>query len=204
MKNTRFIIPAICFFASVAFGAPGADDTPKTYQFNGRAFLQARHLEEGPVETFEYVRKGENLTNWTELVTHQRVTATGPLDQIGFRADSYVQFLREQLARDNSAQPTQWNLLYSSKDSAAFLIRFNATDAYSAQVMVGLVLAGGSNTINVVQWALKTDAVDADTGSKEQASWVDLLVKQAREVGATKPAALPAPVLPPAGPPLAK
>jgi hypothetical protein len=185
--------PALAFMSAVLL-MRGADAPPlsapstdgeviaavqKTIEHDGQVFELANSTSRNNVATDEYVVAGEKITEWTQLITVQRLTLAKPT-----RTDEFLAYFRKQMqAEDGSSL----EILKQGELASVFAVRFPKSVRNDEQVMICLAFTDSANAavLNIVQYALKPTRVSIDLAEMRIRSWRDKFVAQAVEL--TKP-----------------
>jgi hypothetical protein len=148
----------------------------KTVEHDGQVFELTNSTTRNNVATDEYIVAGEKITEWTQLVTVQRLTLSKPT-----RTDEFLAYFRKQMqAEDGSSL----EILKQSEAASVFAVRFPKSDRNDEQVMICLAFSDSANAaiLNIVQYALKPTRVSVDLAEMHLRSWRDKFVAQADEL----------------------
>jgi hypothetical protein len=151
----------------------------KTVEHDGQVFELANSTSRNNAATDEYIVAGEKITDWTQLITVQRLTLAKPT-----RTDEFLAYFRKQMQTEDGSS---LEILKQAEAASVFAVRFPKSDRNDEQVMICLAFTDGGNAavLNIVQYALKPTRVSVDLAEMRIRSWRDKFLAQAGEL--TKP-----------------
>jgi hypothetical protein len=153
--------------------------TRKTVEHDGQLFELANSTSRNHVATDEYIVAGEKITEWTQLITVQRLTLAKPT-----RTDEFLAYFRKQMQTEVGSS---LEILKQTDAASVFAVRFPKSDRNDEQVMICLAFtdSGNAAVLNIVQYALKPTRVSVDLAEMRIRSWRDKFLAQAGQL--TKP-----------------
>lgn len=156
-----------------ATNGPTSAADRKTIEHAGQTFELATSSARENVATDEYVLTGEKITQWSQLVTVQRLTLAKTT-----AADEFLAYFQKRLQAEEGSTA---EVLKQSPKVSVFAVRFPKSERNDEQVMICLVLADPeqSNVLNIVQYALKPSRVPAQLAERQLRAWRDRFVAQA-------------------------
>lgn len=172
---------AVCLVSSTAFlraeEAPATpaqeaqQEHPKILQ-DGNTYVFSGSSKTANVETEEYVLEGEQITNWSQLVTMQRLS----LSHAG-TVEDFCTYFAKRIAQEGSGRV---DIVKKGPRGTVFVASFPASAANEEQIMLCLVLQGKtSNDLMMLQFAIKAGKVSKDVAAAVMKGWRDRLCAQA-------------------------
>jgi hypothetical protein len=130
------------------------------------------------VETDEYAAAGESLSNWTELVTVQRLTLAKPAG-----SDAFAAFFKKRIGEEGGSL----EVLAQSHAASVFSVRFPRSERNDEQVMVCLAFVDRQTPtrMNIVQYALKPARFEVPVIAERLKSWRDQFARQVEGGGSS-------------------
>ena len=141
-------------------------------QHAGQTFTFARTSGGRGVDTDEYTLADEKLSDWTQLVTVQRLTIAQASS-----AGAFVTFFQKRVAEEGAS----FDVLTQDAKAAVFAVRFPASNANEEQVMICLAFsepAAGAR-LNVLQFAIKPSRCPVALATQQIKAWKDRFLEQA-------------------------
>lgn len=145
----------------------------RTVEHDGTTFELANSTASAAAETDEYVAQGEKLTDWTQLVTVQRLKLAKPQS-----AEEFVTYFQRKLQAEDGAS---LDVLHQGKSVCVFVVRFPQSDRNEEQMMICLAFVDSAESarLNVVQFAVKPARIAAPLVESRLKSWRDQFLRQA-------------------------
>ena len=171
LAATRVPVPGMAAPAS-PIPAETAAAAGKTIEYDSETFTLANSARNESVETDEYTVSGEKISNWTQLVTLQRLTVAKPTD-----TEAFVDFFRQRMGEDGASL----DVLSHRKAASVFAVRFPKSEQNDEQVMICLafVATGKPSELNIVQYAIKPTRCPLDVTSARIKGWRDRFLHEA-------------------------
>lgn len=153
----------------------GSSASSKTIEYDGQTFTLANSARNESVETDEYAVSGEKISNWTQLVTVQRLTLAKPTD-----TEAFVAFFKQRVGDDGASL----DVLSHSKVASVFAVRFPKSEQNDEQVMICLAFLETAKpaALNIVQYAIKPTRCPLDVTTTRIKRWRDRFVAQAESM----------------------
>ncbi len=141
-------------------------------EHGGQRFELASSTTSKEVETDEYVAAGEKISDWTQLVTVQRLKLSRSA-----AADAFVAYFRKRVEEDTASL----DVLTESRNASVFVVRFPKSDRNDEQVMICLAFvdAAKPSLLNVIQYAIKPMRCSVPEATARIRSWRDKFLRQA-------------------------
>lgn len=148
-------------------------EAQNTIENNGQVFALTNRTTGQNVETDEYVLAGEQLTDWTQLVTVQRLTLAQATPTSGFLA-----YFQKRIQAENGAT---LEVVRQSTTASVFVVSFPKSQYNDEQVMICLAFAEPSlpTRLNIVQYAVKPARVAKELAETQVRSWRTKFLAQA-------------------------
>jgi len=144
----------------------------RTIVQNGQTFEFASESKAPNCETQEYVVQGEDLANWSQLLTLQRIT----LAEAATPAD-FVAFFNRKTQEEGDAK---LEILQQGLAACVFAVHFQKSDRNEEQVMLCMVTKDKKPTIlNLIQYAIKPAKLSSDVVTLQLKSWQSRFCTQA-------------------------
>lgn len=146
---------------------------PKTIEHDGQTFELASSTAGKNSETDEYTQPGEKLSDWTQLLTVQRIHLA---NQGG--SDEFVAYFQKRLQTEGGAS---LQILKQSKAASVFAVRFPKSESNDEQVMICLAFTDPTApaVLNIIQFAIKPTRVSVNLVEMRIKSWRDRFLHQA-------------------------
>lgn len=148
--------------------------TRKTVEHDGQTFELATSTTGKNVRTDEYVVAGEQIADWTQLVTVQRLTIGRPT-----ATSEFLAYFRTRVESESGAT---LDVLREGKAASVFAARFPKSARNDEQVMICLAFADAADpaTLDIVQYAIKPTRVPVALVERRIKSWRDKFLRQAQ------------------------
>jgi hypothetical protein len=177
-----FVAGALVRAEDVAHGPPAPTTSAETgaragstrvIEHDGQVFQLANATVAKNVETDEYVPEAEKITDWTQLITVQRLALAQSAG-----TDDFLAYFQKRVTQDGASV----DVLKQAKLASVFAVRFPPSERNEEQVMICLAFVEPARPtlLNIVQYAIKPHRASVGVVEMRIRSWRDKFVRQAQ------------------------
>jgi len=159
-------------------GAVPPPEQRRTVELYGMKYVLMGSSRNDSVETEEYVLENESASNWTQLLTYQRITLPEPT-----AADKYVMQLKRHM--EQTAHAPRFKPVQQGREAALFGVHYPPTDTQPEQFGLALVTVPDSrrpNELHLIQYSAKPEKLNPAELDLQVRRWQARFQSQASSV----------------------